>query len=207
MRIEAVIFDFGRVISAQKSPALFRSYEADLGLSPDSINPIMFESRAWAEALIGRKTMDEYWHSIGPALGLHSPAQIDAFRRRYYQDEAVNPGVVRTIRALSGRYKLAVLSNSPPGLARWLADWQLLHLFDTVFCSGDEGMAKPAAAVFKETLRRLAVAARQAVFIDDSREHVQAARSLGLWAIHFRDSDALNGELGALLGEPIDAKS
>jgi putative hydrolase of the HAD superfamily len=68
-------------------------------------------------------------------------------------------------------------------------------------------MAKPAAATFKETLRRLAVAPRQAVFIDDTREHVQAARSLGLWAIHFRDSNALNGELGALLGEPIDAKS
>lgn len=206
MQIDAVIFDFGRVISAPKPPALFRRYEAELGLRPGSINPIMFGSPAWADALVGRKTMDQYWCAVGPALGLTTRGRIDEFRRRYYKDETVNPGVRATIQILYGRYKLAVLSNSPPGLTQWLADWKMLTLFDVVFCSGDEGVAKPDPAAFEETLRRLAVSPARAVFVDDTRGHVAAARALGIRALHFTDSRMLAGELGVLLGESLAAR-
>ena len=128
--IKAVIFDFGRVISAQKPASLFRSYEEDLELAPGVLNRVMFGSDAWQETLVGRKTADDYWREIAPTLGLHTTEEIDAFRRRYHADEAINTGVVELIRRLRGRYKLAVLSNSPPGLARWLADWEILDLFD-----------------------------------------------------------------------------
>ena len=74
-RIQAVIFDFGRVISSQKPPALFRAYEEKLGLARNAINPIMFDSRAWQEALIGKKTAEEFWYAIGPALGLKTPGR------------------------------------------------------------------------------------------------------------------------------------
>ena len=88
--IKAVIFDFGRVISAQKPPSLFRSYEADLGLEPGTINPLMFTSKAWQDALVGNKTVEEFWQEIGPVLNLNTPAGIDAFRYRYHSDEAIN---------------------------------------------------------------------------------------------------------------------
>ena len=42
--IEAIIFDFGRVISVQKPMSLFLGYEEELGLEPSTINPIMFGS-------------------------------------------------------------------------------------------------------------------------------------------------------------------
>jgi FMN phosphatase YigB (HAD superfamily) len=114
--IRAIIFDFGRVISTQKPPSLFRLYEEELGLEPETINPIMFGSQAWQDALLGRKTYSEFWHAIGPELGLNSAEKIDAFRRRYHHDEAINPGVLNVLRRLHGHFKLAVLSNSPPGL-------------------------------------------------------------------------------------------
>ena len=120
--IKAIIFDFGRVISAQKPMSLFKKYENSLGLQPDTLNSIMFGSRSWREALLGRKTVEEFWHEIGPKLGLNTPDEIDAFRRRYLADEAVNHGVLDLIQKLHGRYKLAVLSNSPPGLDRWLEE-------------------------------------------------------------------------------------
>jgi putative hydrolase of the HAD superfamily len=44
--IKAIIFDFGRVISAQKPISLFRRYEDDMGLTPGTLNTIMFDSRA-----------------------------------------------------------------------------------------------------------------------------------------------------------------
>ena len=113
--IKAIIFDFGRVISTQKPPSLFRSYESDLGLEPGTINSLMFDSQAWQDALVGGKTLEEFWQKIGPELNLNTPAEIDAFRRRYHSDEAINHSVLRLMQKLNGLYKLAVLSNSPPG--------------------------------------------------------------------------------------------
>jgi epoxide hydrolase-like predicted phosphatase len=200
--IKTIIFDFGRVISAQKPMSLFRSYEEELNIAPGTLNPIMFGSPAWEDALVGRKTSEEFWQAIAPQLNLHTPEAIDAFRQRYRADEALNVGVAGLVRKLSaeGRYKLAVLSNSPPGLARWLDQWGILDLFDTVFCSGDEGVKKPDPAAFEITLERLGVAPAEAVFIDDTLRHVNAAHSLGLHAILFTTAEALAAELDAILG-------
>ena len=201
--IKAIIFDFGRVISAQKPPSLFRSYEDELGLEPGTINSIMFDSEAWQDALVGRKTVEEFWHEIGPELGLNSVDEVDAFRHRYRADEEINQGVLDLIHRLHGNYKLAVLSNSPPGLSKWLADWNMLNFFKVVFCSGDEGMAKPDPEAFELTLERLGLKPNEAVFIDDTREHVEAARKLGLQGILFTTAEKLEEELGDLLGRII----
>jgi putative hydrolase of the HAD superfamily len=198
--IRTIIFDFGRVISAQKPEALFRTYEKELGLAPDTINTIMFDSEAWQEALLGRKTTEQFWYAIGPELGLNSPEEIDAFRRRYRADEAVNEEVLTLIRRLHGHCRLAVLSNSPPGLSQWLAEWHILDLFEVVFCSGNEGIAKPDPESFELTLERLGVLPQDAVFIDDSMENVQAARQLGLHGVLFTSAKELGNVLADLLG-------
>lgn len=197
--IKAIIFDFGRVISAQKPASLFRRYEEDLGLPPNTLNTIMFGSPDWQKVLLGSKTIEEFWYAVGPKLGLNSRDEIDGFRRRYRSDEAVNTGVLELIRKLHDRYKLAVLSNSPPGLTQWLVDWKMLDLFDTVFCSGDEGVVKPDAAAFEITLERLGVESNEAVFIDDTMEHVEASRKMGLQGILFTTAEELDKELGYLL--------
>jgi putative hydrolase of the HAD superfamily len=189
--IKAIIFDFGRVISAQKPPSLFHSYEDELGLVPGTINSIMFDSEAWQDALVGRKTVEEFWHEIGPELGLHSANEVDAFRYLYRADEEINQGALDLILRLHGNYKLAVLSNSPIGLTQWLADWNVLNFFDVVFCSGDEGIAKPDPKAFELTLERLRVKPNEAVFIDDTRGHVEAAQKLGLQGILFTTGSRL----------------
>lgn len=197
--IKAIIFDFGRVISAQKPMSLFRGYEQDLGLSPGKLNRVMFGSEAWQEVLVGHRTFDDYWQEIGPALGLYADDKIDAFRRRYAADESINDSVLDLIRRLRGQYKLAVLSNAPPNLAGWLADWEILDLFDAVVCSGDEGVAKPDPAIFELTLARLDVVPEEAVFVDDTWGHVEAAHALGIHGIHFTTAEALARELHDLL--------
>jgi len=197
--IKAIIFDFGRVISAQKPMSLFRDYERDLALQPGVLNRTMFGSDAWHKVLIGQVSLEDYWREIGPALGLHTPEEIEAFRLRYFADEAINEGVLDLIRRLNGHYKLAVLSTSPPRLTQWLEDWEILDLFDVVVCSGDEGLVKPDQAIFRLALERLEVAPEEAVFIDDTLGHVEAARSLSLHGIHFTTAEALESDLTDLL--------
>ncbi len=202
----AIIFDFGRVISAPRPSAVFRSYEDRLGIARGSINRIMFDSPAWQEALVGRLTMKAYWYRIGPSLGLSTPAAVDTFRRRYYGDEAANPEVLDLIRKLHGSYRLAVLSNHPPGLAHWLADWDILRYFDVVYCSGDEGCAKPDPAAYQAVLERLGVTAPEAVFIDDTAGHVEAARALGIHGIVFTQARQLSRDLAGLLPKSVSGR-
>ena len=197
--IKAIIFDFGRVISAQKPSTLFRSYEDALGLEPGTINSIMFASEAWQQALVGRKTAEEFWYEIGPELGLLNVNEVDTFRHRYHADEKINQGVLDLISRLHGNYKLAVLSNAPPGLAHWLADWKLLNFFEVVFCSGDEGIAKPDPTAFELTLERLRLKPDEVVFIDDTLEHVEASRKMGLHGILFTTAEELEKELNLFL--------
>jgi putative hydrolase of the HAD superfamily len=201
--IKAIIFDFGRVISAQKPMSLFRKYEQELDLPPGQLNRVMFGSEAWQQVLVGEKSLDEYWQEIGPALGLDSPGEAQDFRERYFADEEIDEGVLHLLHKLHGRYKLAVLSNAPPRLARWLDDWEILDLFDVVVCSGDVGMVKPDPAIFRLTLARLGVLPEAAVFIDDSPGHVTAARALGLHAIHFTTAEALVKDLDRLLKDQV----
>ncbi len=84
----------------------------ELGLDPGTINSIMFDSQAWQDTLLGRKTTEEFWHLIGPELGLKTADEVNRFRRRYHADETINEAVLDLIRKLHGRYKLAILSNS-----------------------------------------------------------------------------------------------
>ena len=75
----------------------------------------------------------------------------------------------------------------------------MLDLFDVVFCSGDEGVAKPDVTAFDITLNRLGVIPEEAVFIDDTLCHVEAARKLGLTGILFVTTEALEKELSEVL--------
>ena len=197
--IKAVIFDFGRVISAARPDAVFERYEDELGLTRGSINRIMFEAPAWQAALVGRLTMADYWHRIGPSLGLATPDAVERFRRRYYGDEAVDRDVLRLIQTLHGHFRLAVLSNHPPGLGPWLEDWGVHRYFDVVYGSGDEGCAKPDPAAYRAVLERLGVFPAEAVFIDDTAGHVAAARELGIRGIVFTHARQLSRDLAAWL--------
>lgn len=204
--IKAFIFDFGRVISTPRPAACFQAYEDDLGLARGSINRIMFDSSHWQEALVGRLSMKAFWHRIGPSLGLATPEAVNAFRRRYYGDETVNQEVANLIRALHDTYRLAVLSNHPPGLDHWLENWGLRRYFDIVYCSGDEGCAKPDPAVYRATLARLGVKTSEAIFIDDTAGHVKTARTLGLGGIVFTGAQHLAQDLAPFLPAPDPGK-
>lgn len=189
--MQAVVFDFGRVISAPKPLSLFEGYEDALRLPRGSLNRIMFDDPAWDETLIGQRSLEAYWAHIGPRLGLHDPKAVSAFRARYDADERPNEPVIALIRRLSGLVPLAVLSNAPAGLRAWLARWKILDLFHEVFCSAEEGVKKPDAEAYHRLLDRLGVAPRHALFVDDAPENVEAACRVGLVSHLYQDPQAL----------------
>ena len=69
--------------------------------------------------------------------------------------------------------------------------------FDGIIVSGDERLLKPDPAIYHLLLDRYGLKAEDCVFIDDSQPNVEAARGVGIHAIHCSEGIDLAAELRA----------
>ncbi len=129
------------------------------------------------------------WRSVLAELGVGdaemAAACAEAFAARQRRGHPLLPGAGATVRALAGRYRLALLTNGPPDIQRHKIDGTgLRDCFESVFVSGEVGVAKPDPAVFDMVLEQLDATAATTVMIGDNWERdVVGARSAGWSAI------------------------
>ena len=96
------------------------------------------------------------------------------------------PGADALLRAVAGRYELAVASGAPLAVIRaMLARFGWLDWFSWLVSSEEVPRGKPAPDVFLEALRRGGRRAEEALIIEDSLLGVQAAKRSGMacWAV------------------------
>jgi putative hydrolase of the HAD superfamily len=95
------------------------------------------------------------------------------------------PDALPTVRQLSAKYRLAIVTNGLPTSQRWkLSRAGLDGLFSTVVVSGDLGVAKPSARLFLTALDRLCVNPSEAVVVGDNLElDVQGAKGAGIQSV------------------------
>ncbi|HEX4986619.1 MAG TPA: HAD family phosphatase [Burkholderiales bacterium] len=109
-------------------------------------------------------------------------------------------GSVEILAELRGRgHRLHALTN-------WSAEtfpvarrrFTFLEWFEDIVVSGEVGLAKPDPRIFSLAIERCRLEPARTVFIDDSLRNVEAGRTAGLQALHFRDPPRLRAELAAL---------
>ena len=94
------------------------------------------------------------------------------------------------------RFKIYALTNwSAETFPIALEKYQFLSWFDGVVVSGTEKKRKPFPEFYQILLDRYQVKAEETIFIDDNLRNVDAAKQVGLDAIHFRTPEQLNEEL------------
>jgi FMN phosphatase YigB (HAD superfamily) len=79
-----------------------------------------------------------------------------------------------------------------------LARFPFMSWFDGHVISGVEGVAKPDPQIFTILLDRFSLAPDETAFTDDSPANVEAARELGIRAVHFTGAQQVRQELRAL---------
>ncbi|MEO0820693.1 MAG: HAD-IA family hydrolase [Pseudomonadota bacterium] len=190
-----VVFDVGRVLLR---------WEPDLLLGPLT---------GGAEGLAAfHAEVDFYaWHfqqdngrgaaeAVAAASAAH-PAYapvFEAFYERWLETiPGTVPGSVAVLERLRAReVPLYAITNFPG--AEWrktVPVYPFLDRFRDVVVSGDVGLTKPDAAIYRLLLERNGLAAGDCVFIDDSPPNVAAAKGVGMDAIHFTDAAALEAAL------------
>ena len=205
-KIRAVVFDFGGVLMRTVNPVPRRELEQRFGLSPGGASKLVFGSPLWDETQLGRIGNTEFWADFGQRLGLNA-GELAEFQQAFWAGDRLDEELVALIRHLrDAGYRTALLSNAPAGLRQHLEQLGIADAFDAIVISGCEGLMKPDATIFELTLARVGAAAEEAIFVDDSRVNLAAARQVGLHATRFRGLSPLRKwlqNLGLPVPDPV----
>ncbi len=99
---------------------------------------------------------------------------------------------LQLLQQLRGHYDLFLLSNTNEVheaafneiLMKAHGIPSIAHFFDKVYYSHRMGMRKPGKEIFQRILDENQLKPEHTLFIDDSPQHIETARSLGIQAIH-----------------------
>jgi putative hydrolase of the HAD superfamily len=128
---------------------------------------------------------------------------LECWRRARWETQTVYPGAHEVLRALRGRFRLALVSNGASDLQRTkLARTGLEEHFGAVVVSSDVGVGKPDPAVFLAALDALGVTPDEAVMVGNDRERdvagAEAAGVRALWVRHGTPGDGAVSDLREL---------
>jgi 2-haloacid dehalogenase len=198
-RLSAVVFDLGGVLIDWDPRHLYRTlFDGDEGAMERFLAEVT--TYAWnAQQDAGRP-----WRDAVALLVAEHPDRrelIEAYHERW--TEMLGGPIEGTLEVLAdlrrGGVRLAAVTN-------WSAEtfpvarerYSFLDWFETIVVSGEEGIVKPDARIFRLVLERMGLRAGGTVFVDDSPANVAAAAALGFETVLFRDPPALRTALEAL---------
>jgi 2-haloacid dehalogenase len=193
-----VIFDLGGVLIDWDPRHLYRQLFDDA----DEMERFLAEvtTADWNRAVDAGRPWSEATAQLAAAHPQRR-ALIEAFHARWPEmlagqiDETVS--VLADLRAAGRRlYALSNWSAETFPIAR--RRFAFLDWFDGIVISGHVGVVKPDPRLFEHLFEQYGIEPRDAVFIDDQATNVEAAASLGLTAIRFRDGRALRRDLEIL---------
>jgi epoxide hydrolase-like predicted phosphatase len=209
-RIRAVISDFGGVLTNHLFEA-FGAFQDETGISPEQLNRGMQRLgerdgeyplfRLERGELSEHQFLSDLSWALEEELG-HRP-QLHRFREIYFAALHPNEPMIGVMRAAQERgYKMAILTNN---VREWEEVWRsklpVDEIFELVVDSAWVGMRKPDPRIYELTIERLGgLAPEEHLFIDDNELNVEAARELGLHAVHFRSNDQAIPEIRSALG-------
>ena len=199
MSIRAVFFDLGGVILRTEYQAPREHLAERLNLTYEDVYRAVFESETSRKASLGTVSEDEHWDAVTRKLG-RPVTEAKAIRDEFFAGDMIDRGLLDFIRSLRPRYTTGVISNAWPNLRAYIAENKFDDAFDSLTISAEVGVMKPQPKIFQLALEQAKVQASEAVFVDDTPANIEAANTLGMHGILFRDPRETLAELKNFLG-------
>jgi len=193
--IQAVIFDFGRVICDFDVDLFLRRAARQSTQSPADLLPLLTSLTPLAIRYeTGLMTTDEFFHGISALAEL--TMSKEEFIVAYCDIFTPIPTTLDLVRRLHGRYRLALLSNtSELHFEHGIRNVAVFPLFDVVTLSYVVRSMKPDRRIYMDALVKLGLPPDRCVYIDDVPENIEAGRELGLHGIRYTTHEALLADL------------
>ncbi|MCK1335912.1 putative hydrolase of the HAD superfamily [Bradyrhizobium sp. LB1.3] len=207
MTIEAVIFDFGGVLTSSPFEA-FARYEAERGLPIDIIrrtNAANHLENAWAKferAEVDIDTFDKLFATESLALG----AEVRGRDVLPLLQGDLRPEIVEALKRIKAQFKTGCITNNLPANAigsmtgRSLYVAEVMVLFDHVIESAKIGLRKPDPRIYQLMVETLKVDPNNCVYLDDLGVNLKPAREMGMTTIKVTSGAQAIAELEAATG-------
>ena len=190
--IQAVLFDYGMVLSGPAHPPVWAHMQHLTGLSPDA-----FDAAYWAPrrdydrgALTGRA----YWQAVSPAsdaatIDLLIQADTDLWTQP-------NLPMLDWARALQhAGIRTGILSNLGDAMTEGVLSRFDFAAFHHRTWSYTVGHAKPEPQIYAHAVAGLATPAAHILFLDDREENIQGAQQAGLQILLYTTHEAFEAEM------------
>jgi putative hydrolase of the HAD superfamily len=205
--VEAVIFDFGGVLTTSPFEA-FARFESERGLPADIIrrtNAVNHHENAWAKferAEVDIDTFDQLFAEESLALG----AEVRGREVLPLLSGDLRPEMVEALKRIKSRVKTGCITNNLPANAIGSASGRTLYvkevmvLFDHVIESAKIGLRKPDPRIYRMMIETLGVDPKACVYLDDLGVNLKPARDMGMTTIKVLNGPQAIAELEAATG-------
>lgn len=162
----------------------------------DTADPRGFDyyDRKSDEGWSQERILKEYEESHGPAVAWVFRTYFEHFEKSLH---GMMPGMPELMRELEARgVQLWGLTNFTAEYVDAVrAKFPEFGLLRDVVVSAEVSLAKPDARIYEFAARRFGVETDTCIFVDDTPENVDGARTAGMQAIHFTDAETLRTQL------------
>ena len=207
MAIEAVIWDFGGVLTTSPFEA-FARFEQERGLPVDILrrtNAANHLENAWAKferAEVDIDTFDKLFAAESLALG----AEVRGRDVLPLLQGDLRPDMVEALKRIGSRFKTGCITNNLPANAigsvsgRSFYVAEIMALFDHVIESAKIGLRKPDPRIYRMMVETLEVEPKHCVYLDDLGVNLRPAREMGMTTIKVTNAPQAIAELEAATG-------
>jgi putative hydrolase of the HAD superfamily len=198
MRVRAVFVDFGGVIMRTEDKGPRTRLAESLGMTFRDLEKIFFESDSSRRASSGEIPEEAHWQAVVQALGV-SRTDTDKIIAEFFSGDRADTALLDFLRSLRPELKVGLISNAWSGLRAFITGQKFEDVFDEMIISAEVGLMKPDPRIYRLALEKLGAQPQESVFLDDVLVNVEAARSVGMYAIEFTRLDKTLEELKQLL--------
>lgn len=197
MEFDAIIFDLGGVIIDLDYSKTIHAFE-ELGMENfHDVYSQAAQTNLFDDFETGQISAQRFINSLLPYLkvGTTPNMAVHAWNAMIL---SVPIEKLQLLKELRKQYPLYLLSNTnelhvPVVRREWakVTSEPMEYYFDRIFFSHEIHMRKPDKSIFEFVCEQQSIDPKRSLFIDDSIQHIEGARKIGLQTVHLTNSEDL----------------
>jgi FMN phosphatase YigB (HAD superfamily) len=198
MNIDAVLFDFGGVISEEGFKQGLTEIAKANGLDERTFIQAASDTIYSTGYILGKAPESIFWNALRQKTGIRGDdASLghEIFSRFILRDWMLD--LVRKLKA--NRVKVGMLSDQTDMLDKLNEKYDFFRLFDYVFNSYHMGKGKREPSLFDDIVKELKTKPDRVLFIDDDIGNIDRARQKGWKGIQYVDRDSFQKDFEEIL--------
>lgn len=194
-KIEAVIFDLGRVlVDVDITRGIFGLFDHSSAGDTEAAVSKLMRDPALTAFNIGKLSSEQFYQEMKKKFSLDW--DYAEFARLWCDVFGPMAGMPEIVKELSGKVRLGLLSDTDPLHWEYIRqNYALVSLIKKPTLSYETGFQKPGKEAYLAAVKNTGVDAAKCLYVDDLTENVQGAIKAGLQAVQFTGADALRKEI------------